>query len=823
MWDIAYSRDALGESTRCITSDLFAHGGSVATTLHGAIPDAFLFQALAPWEEASLGVLPAHALVGRLLQEFSCAYPAAQAAYGAARDATLRLGLQWPLAIAAPEAPDLIDGASEAASDEPVLVNGTFVLLAPDYSPEAVNLQFLVPQTVQEVLELLDTCRSRLYQELFPRLCQVSPQVDARWAVVLMIPEWIGGRVLVCIDLTLFDGRLLAVYLHSQVDRHTILNSVGLSGRAEVDVFVPGIEGPIDPGAEVELLTGYRISLVRAGAPPPPSVSLRSMLLSHLPWALGPAFPQDTADDRYCVVSDDFFCDFVLAAGRSPFLRTDVAVRLRLPPLRVTLTPATPQVEDAALYGRGCHNVVAVGNTSADSTREPDVIGLLDCRPVLEGWRRVRAQDSWLNVGLLRDSMSQGAPDGYVVQFSECPAFWDWLWIEPGQVVRVTYRPAVGPLQGPALRQAEPVYTMNDDRADGNAPSQQVSGPGGVPSEAASVPAPGAGLWGARQAGLKGRCGRHGRDVTRAAGFFQHACAPGILWFASVLLCLCPGGTAALCVLLCAGRLQGCHAIWAFAGLALVYCAGTHEAHAVQLRASLPLDSGQHRECDTPLSRAGRPVATPCRTRLSYDAHAGPAVARDFSAEVDTPGWDTAEHGLSAGLPPLLLEFGPTLLQESAGRADCTAFLNASTLLDVLFEHFGFADGDANLAVPVFDLQASTDPATQLSLDALLPARPDCCGGGGVGTEWFSLDDGQCAMPVTQEMWHDLTRFVPVGGIPALPACLREPERFRQWVLAGTPGGWPHDIRCLCVTSDGSYAPGTGAAGWGVVFSAVTP
>ena len=88
------------------------------------------------------------------------------------------------------------------------------------------------------------------------------------------------------------------------------------------------------------------------------------------------------------------------------------------------------------VYGRHCRTVLCVG---ASPRRDDDEVGLLDCRPILEGWSKVYTVDRWLDVGALRHSLSQAAPEGYLVDLSGCCRHWNWLWLNPGQVVVVSY------------------------------------------------------------------------------------------------------------------------------------------------------------------------------------------------------------------------------------------------------------------------------------------------------------------------------------------------------------------------------------------------
>ncbi|CAE7613083.1 CYB2, partial [Symbiodinium sp. KB8] len=333
-----------------------------------------------------------------------------------------------------PEEEDSTDRAE--ASDEITLVDVTFLVLAPEYCPESVTMQIAVPQTVGEAIELLDLCRPSTGREMFPQLYPVHPQPDVRWGLAVAAPSWPTARVIVCLDLTLLDGRIFAAAAPPELDKHILLNMAGLSGAALVDVYLAELAAPVEYGAELLVANGDCISFVPANAPLELRCPLQTMLRSHLGWAEGPAFPQAASDDRFCAVSAGFYCDFLLLPERAAFYRADLASRFQVPINLLCLQPAAPRQEDVTVYGRHCRTVICVGSSHR---RDDDQVGLLDCRPVLEGWTKVLTVDRWLDVGSLRQHFQLSAPAGHLVDFSGCCRHWNWLWLEPGQVVVVSY------------------------------------------------------------------------------------------------------------------------------------------------------------------------------------------------------------------------------------------------------------------------------------------------------------------------------------------------------------------------------------------------
>ena len=268
----------------------------------------------------------------RLLPSGVPANSRASGVYEAARLATARLGLPWPMPDAEPIPPALIDDGSEeaATSEELTLINVTFLVLVPEYCPDSVTMQIAAPQTTAEAIELLDLCRSNAGREMFPELYPVHPQPDVRWGLAVAAPTWLSTRVILCLDLTLIDGRIFAAVAPPELDKHILLTMAGLSGGAMVDVYLADQAEPAEYGAELLVANGDCISFVPAQTPLEFRCPLQAMLNTHLGWADGPAFPQAHPGDRFCAVADGFYCDFLLSPERAAFYRADLAARFQL-------------------------------------------------------------------------------------------------------------------------------------------------------------------------------------------------------------------------------------------------------------------------------------------------------------------------------------------------------------------------------------------------------------------------------------------------------------------------------------------------------------
>ena len=359
-------------------------------------------------------------------------------AYEAARIAATRLGLPWPLLGSRPSPPAIADtpGDLQEAPVSRTEVEATFLVLAPEYSPDSVTMRFAVPHAVADSLGQIDAGRSSLGRRLFPVLYPVHPQPDVRWGLVVAAPSWLRARVILCLDLTLIDGRIFSTVAPPDLDKHILLNMAGLSGGAAVEVYLGDSDEPAEYGAVLFVSNGDCISFVPAGEPLEFRCSLQAMLSAPFGWAGGPAFPQAPPGDRFCVVSEGLYFDFLIYPDRGALYRSDLARRLGVPANMLCLQPAAPRQQDVTLYGRHCRTVICAGSSPR---RNEDDVALLDCRPILEGWGKVFTTDRWLDVGALRRSLALAAPEGFVVELSGCCTHWNWLWLNPGQVVVVSY------------------------------------------------------------------------------------------------------------------------------------------------------------------------------------------------------------------------------------------------------------------------------------------------------------------------------------------------------------------------------------------------
>ncbi|CAE7843773.1 hypothetical protein AK812_SmicGene27741 [Symbiodinium microadriaticum] len=328
--------------------------------------------------------------------------------------------------------------SSSSALDQ-LQINASFVLLTPDYTHEALTLEFLVPQPLQEVMDLIEVCRDATRKSLFPRLVPVNPQPDICWGALLALPAWSDRTVIVCINTFALQGTLFAAAAPPIADRYSLLMLAHLPLSTAVNIYRPHSSFPLPDGEELTLHTGDCITFCPPGISPDPALTLEDMVQTHLPWSTGQPFPAPPDDRRYCIVSDHGYDSFQLLPERSTSYKTDLAQRLHLRPSLLSLQPARPPVDDAAFCGWDCITVIAAGESHRQDSHDLEQAGLLDCRPLLSGWHRLVTRKGWVYLDPIKAALSFHTPPGWTVHISGCLPHWTWTWLSPGQVLTASF------------------------------------------------------------------------------------------------------------------------------------------------------------------------------------------------------------------------------------------------------------------------------------------------------------------------------------------------------------------------------------------------
>ncbi|OLQ04804.1 hypothetical protein AK812_SmicGene12026 [Symbiodinium microadriaticum] len=461
-------------------------------------------------------------------------------------------------------------------------------------------------------------------------------------------------------------------------DRFWLLNLAGLPPQADVDIFCPCIDGPVSDGVVLRLKVGDCITFASPTFFLEPTVHLCAMARTALAWEAGPPFPED----RYCVVSDDAYTDFVLHPARSTSYKTDIAATLNLRPWHLMLSPAQPPVGDSSLLGRTCRTVIAAGEQLRRGPQSDCTVGFLDCRPMLGGWHRLYTADGWINLEHLRCSLTESAPPGTQVTFLACPSHWRWLWLQPGQVVVASLDPI-----GDHCHESEPHEqsrgTATERQEEQTQGTHSVTGRHSRSQASDNHYAP--------QQGSE----LHGQGAIVACRLASWCC---LLLFA----CLTDGLGLPVVVLGLQGRFSAHARILGLIAWILISQAELVEAVALHSDAA----STSISKLELPRPSAHRPVPTPARATAMPICLAplAPTPAEDLQSEL------TCLH---------------TLLEESLSENSEDPFIEARAILETLCDHFTTAPATDTAGPMPIRLEAhvglSHHQASTLHLQQFLP------------------------------------------------------------------------------------------------------
>ena len=592
--------------------------------------------------------------VCKLLQESPEAAPP-HPMFVAARDVTRMLGGDWPLPpyrwpIDMPALD--VDGLSDVEVDEGTTTDIVVFLLTPDYSPERLDLTVELPQTVDELTDLVQTCRDAVRHRLFPALIEVQQQPDAGWGLFLAVPLWLQHHAVVCVDASLYDGRVFAISVSANTDRYMLCELAGLAPTAEVDVFVPGHDDPIPPGAECQVATGMCVVFVRPGRGRPASFRLSETLRSRVFWEHSPMFPQDSHGNGYCIAGPAGQILFRLHPERAFFYRAEIALLTDLHPLRVVVTPAEPQQVDVSVRGWLCRTVVSATDRDDqamwDGTEVSATPGLLDCRPLLIGWLPVSARAHWLDLEPIRFALNQSAPPGWCVCFPDLPAHWTWVCFHAGKVIKVAFEEHTGPsLLEPSAAIGYPAHGQRTEEDQSWRDDPRTAST--LASESITP-----------------------LTLSRSPGYRQHRLPS---WHMTVIVCL----AGALSFVISWGEIH----------VSLVACAVLFSHYpllgAICFAEELTLVEGMQFDVSRRLPEmppARRPLPTPARAGMLTAQYHDNAKVLNPSIPAVNATWGACSDVSGVDLTHLT-----TLLEDSLGSPGSQAYFLAATLLETIFEH----------------------------------------------------------------------------------------------------------------------------------------
>ena len=693
-----------------------------------------------------------------------------------ARIATHLLGELWPRPPFRRPTLQLAEH-DESDMEDVLLLEVTFCILTPGYPFERLDVTIMIPQTIQEIVELLQTCRRASHQELFPELVEIRPQPTVGWGFFLAVPTWVCDRCVVCFDLSQWDGRIFADTVPQHVDLWTLLHLADIPQDAEVDVYVPDFQGPLPRGAESEVFLGCCISFMPRHCPPVYSDLLR-MLRSPDDWNRGLGVAAMHLANGYCVATAADFFLFRLLPGREMYYRHDIASVARLHHSRLQLVPAAAQPGDVAISGWQCRAVLAavqsVLSTSWDPTPTMRTNGILDARPLLLGWMPLHTQHDWLDLTSLAEGLNQSAPEGWCVVFPAFPSHWTWIWFTEGQILIAAFALQPNAAEAASQYARENVLDASDAGPDDEGVPVHSPPPTAIEGiqQDASATAPGSSQHTPQQDNAMAVQDKlHLARPREAPPVRTPAASDGDLWDAILLglfLACYPTelvGGFLVCLFVWASQARGLQShdrIWPVTRIPALLRIPIFIACLSQLASGVQGMQHTGYQLDKQLhhSETRRPVPTPARNAVwSTLGYPCPAVHYTPASHQQSSGpHEVSELRLVPDSKQNLcsIEHLVTLLEDSVARPDDQAFFLAATLLDAVIEYL--EELTSHRALPAspqslrlqdhvcppsfnLDVERVTLPHDQMLLNKLFQPWP---------TSWLLMPGWTCAdLPAT--------------------------------------------------------------------------
>ena len=592
-------------------------------------------------------------------------------------------------------------GRDDSSNDReaPVEVTTAFAILVPGYQVESVTVTIQLPTTISEVLPAVQSNRTSEHAADFPDLHPTTRQPDACWGLLVAATPWRpwGPTIGFCV----YAGRLrvFAEVCPAVVNRAILLAIAGLVTQPDIDVYCDS-DVPLTESDNCEVRSGSCVTITDQGCPLPWTMSLRAMLLTHLPWDVAPAYPVYDQEDLFLLACTHGNELFTLLPQRACQYRQDIAEVARCPPSVLLTAPAAPKQENVAVYGQPCRTVIAAVGKGHCSSQEQPCVGLLDARRIYRGWLPLLSVDGWINIWSLLRDLGGEIPWGWCLAVAEHPRDQKWVYIAQGTVLTVICRPYPQRVRPEATESYGQPHDIEETQADSpsHAPTDQpVADPERPPNQYSGD----SGLGGHNQGGNRvrflvgcvalGLGEAHSLDLPEhpdgssphvwSTSFFANAFAEGRRYLTTDCIWKILGAREVIIiVLICAtagalfphlrknkgygfsGNQRLLHAIWYICLLQAFSPCGAMP-NLVQPR--------QHEPCEiSQLPSTHRPLPTPCRigrSSLPLPHFSAASVSNDT-----TP----------------CLEFGElnTLLEQSV-QTDKTPFLLAATLLETLHEH----------------------------------------------------------------------------------------------------------------------------------------
>ena len=712
---------------------------------------------------------------------------------------------------------------------EILFVETAFAILTPGFPVESVAVRLQIPTSIDEAVARVQQARQGWIATQFPDITPAIRQPDACWGVMLTVPTCCWWKQNVCFFECTEQPRIFACSCPAIVDRNILLELAGISDHSSV-VIVCDLFGPLTGTDTCEVVTGSVITFLPEGQTLPWTMSLRSMLQTHLPWHTPPAFPSSDEDDVVLLACHHGQELLSITPDRATQYRQDIAALARCHPRVLMIASATPRPSNVYHQGYKCRTVVAAADIGPYSAQDSPCICLLDARSIFKGWIPIITRDGWIDTWSLLQDFSSEVDRQWTLMLEEHNPAFRWYHTQIGSVLTLTCHQFEAQNSSQQFGDQADTRTRHTARSDdghdhptdggtdashtgvGRRQSQPSTSSHGLSVNTALQGLIGYTILGTNDAQHLDADDQveqcvFGSVVDKwGVSFVEHALAEGRRHFTPVILCLL---LITIVVYLTAytNRGRGCRAGFR---TPLAFLVGMHLIPiSTAARHQAAVDSCVH---GTPSlypahGDVTRPVPTPCRSRHL------PQLQVPQVDCVNAPG-DLQAHAI---------EELTTLLEQSI-RADATPFFLASTLVETLFEHFaqaghpitpaGLCGDSPHVDVP-FCLSSDGDNAQPSQLLCLHQA---------IGPETFDLTAQTVQLPHSAQEAAVLMAIWPPTWLAPDLGELDLPLVSRNHVANWQP--WPAFVfnlpwearPTLHIFTDGSWTADAQIGGYAVVL-----
>ncbi|CAE7291651.1 unnamed protein product [Symbiodinium sp. CCMP2592] len=331
------------------------------------------------------------------------------------------------------------DSEDDDSSED--LYQASFLVLVPDSIPEQLDIMLSVSDGVPELLQAVMDCRDETLYLQYPEVVPASPQPDSHWGTLLAYPAWADNEHIACCDCRGIDGRLFAMDVPLAATKAQLCHLAGIPDDTDVHVFAYGSGRPLLAGEEAEYLRGGTITFSRSARLPRRGLDLSQMLARPHLWEYAPHLPMGPIGLHYCCIRN--------GDSRLITVRQDTAAEMSRVTAEVTglevhnfsLKAPAQRITDAAVRGFHCQDVRAVYVHEAGGVAENPPLAFVDCRPLLQGWYVLPAEEGFLSHSDLVTQLEIFAPAGWQAQLDNVEVHGDIIPVQPGTVILATYVP----------------------------------------------------------------------------------------------------------------------------------------------------------------------------------------------------------------------------------------------------------------------------------------------------------------------------------------------------------------------------------------------